>query len=215
MDDAIATPLLLGALASGGLLLWSATRRQRSSSPPPSPTSSRPMTPPSSTPLPAALPSQWLWPVPPWRDYRPEVSSPWGTPRRRLDGTKRTHLGVDIMYRRRSAADQHVTFPPSTANGSADFFMPDDVPALAVDVGTVTWSKAGARGHAVVLRHAGGWRTFYQHLERPRVKVGDQVLPGQVLGLVGGDPTQKPPLKHLHFEVCAATAKNTPSTLSP
>jgi hypothetical protein len=151
--------------------------------------------------LPPALPSHWLWPVPPWRGYQPTISSPWGTPRRRLDGTRRTHLGVDIMYRRQSSADQRVTFPPHTASGSADFFMPDDVPALAVDVGTVAKSELGPRGHSLILRHAGGWRTFYQHLVAPRVKVGDRVLPGQVLGTVGGDPTQTPPLRHLHFEV--------------
>jgi murein DD-endopeptidase MepM/ murein hydrolase activator NlpD len=151
--------------------------------------------------LPRELPSHWLWPVPPWRDYQPEISSPWGTPRRRLDGTRRTHLGVDIMYRRQSDADQRVTFPPHSESGSSDYFMPPDVSALAVDVGKVIKSEFGPRGHSVILHHANGWRTFYQHLVAPRVKLGDVVLPGQVLGTIGGDPTQTPPLRHLHFEV--------------
>lgn len=56
-------------------------------------------------------------------------------------------------------------------------------------------------GNSVVIEHGDGWETQYAHLRLGSVKVraGDQVEPGDVLGTVGlSGQTEFP---HLHFEV--------------
>lgn len=56
-------------------------------------------------------------------------------------------------------------------------------------------------GNGVVIGHGGGWETQYSHMRRGsvRVKPGDWVSAGQVLGLVGLSGNTEFP--HLHFEV--------------
>ncbi|MBW8878048.1 MAG: M23 family metallopeptidase [Acidobacteria bacterium] len=56
-------------------------------------------------------------------------------------------------------------------------------------------------GNYVVLRHAGGEYSQYAHLKQGsvRVKVGDAVTRGQVLGQVGQTGNTTEP--HLHFQL--------------
>lgn len=189
--DDPALPVVAGVVAGGGLLAWALLRRQ-AATPRPSPSERRP------APMPAR--TGWVWPVPMWGDYSPTVSSGWGARRRTLDGTPRPHRGVDLMYPRKSL-DDAADFRPGSAGGSAWHFMPTGVPALAARDGRVVYAEKTPRGHAVVIRHPDGWRTFYQHLTHLLVDVGDDVAAGDVLGEIGGDPTQKPALRHLHFEL--------------
>jgi murein DD-endopeptidase MepM/ murein hydrolase activator NlpD len=55
------------------------------------------------------------------------------------------------------------------------------------------------RGNATVIDHGWGVYTAYMHQSELRVKPGDRVEPGQVIGLVGGTGRVEGP--HLHFEV--------------
>lgn len=57
-------------------------------------------------------------------------------------------------------------------------------------------------GLQVQLVHANGERTRYAHLSSIAVKVGQKILRGQVIGLVG--TTGKSTGPHLHFEVLSA-----------
>jgi len=193
-DGSIWPAVALGAASiAGGVALWSHFRNHERSIAPAlqdlAPSSARPA---------AAV---WQWPVPLWGDYSPVVSDGWGSNRRTLDGKPRIHRGVDIMYPRKSVDDQAATFPRSTAGGSRWHFMPTGIAVLAARAGRVVYAERGPRGHAVTVKHADRWTTFYQHLARLLVAVGDQVAAGEVLGELGGDPTQTPPLRHLHFEV--------------
>lgn len=54
-------------------------------------------------------------------------------------------------------------------------------------------------GNLVMIDHGGGWVTYYAHLSRITVSVGQKVDTGQALGLMGetGDATGY----HVHFEV--------------
>lgn len=60
------------------------------------------------------------------------------------------------------------------------------------------------RANSVTLRHADGWSTRYLHMKSGSVvpSVGDRVLCGAVLGLVGSSGYSSAP--HLHFEVADA-----------
>ncbi len=59
-------------------------------------------------------------------------------------------------------------------------------PVFAPAAGTVVLAeKLFVRGNAVVLDHGGGVYTGYWHLSELDVKPGEQVAPGQRLGLVG------------------------------
>lgn len=58
----------------------------------------------------------------------------------------------------------------------------------AVEAGQVEW--AGSRdllGQTVVVNHGGGYWSVYLYLQDLRVRRGDRVLAGQVIGGVGGD----------------------------
>src|SRR4029079_7984120 len=58
-----------------------------------------------------------------------------------------------------------------------------------------------AAGHHVVVDIGAGGFAFYAHMQpgSVRVKVGDKVKPGQVLGLLGNSGNTNTP--HLHFHV--------------
>jgi murein DD-endopeptidase MepM/ murein hydrolase activator NlpD len=196
--DHDATLLGVVGVAGGGLLLWSLLRNRTSLELQPTAPAREQASAPST-----ARPAErgWQWPVPMWREYSPAVSDGWGTQRTTLDGTPIVHRGVDLMYPRKSLDDQAEAFPPGTAGGSKWHFVPMAIPVLAARKGRVVFARRGPRGHAVTIRHPDGWTTFYQHLASLGVRVGDHVDAGDVLGELGGDPTQKPALRHLHFEL--------------
>lgn len=58
--------------------------------------------------------------------------------------------------------------------------------------------REGGHGNLVVVRHRRGVRTFYAHLSRIDVVVGQRVSRGEQLGLVGSTGRSTGP--HLHFE---------------
>ena len=63
----------------------------------------------------------------------------------------------------------------------------------AVDTGTTGY------GTYVVIAHAGGLVTLYGHLLQPLVGVGERVVRGQPVGLLGSSGSSTGP--HCHFEV--------------
>ena len=54
-------------------------------------------------------------------------------------------------------------------------------------------------GRYVVLRHLNGLETLYGHLSKSKVKIGDEVKAGELIGL--GGSTGRSTGTHLHFEV--------------
>lgn len=73
-------------------------------------------------------------------------------------------------------------------------------PVVSAFPGVVRMARShGGYGRVVVVRHYNGLETIYAHLHRYKVKEGDRVEAGQVLGLGGssGHSTGS----HLHFEV--------------
>jgi len=73
-------------------------------------------------------------------------------------------------------------------------------PVVASFPGVVRVARAyGGYGRVVVIRHYNGLETFYAHLHRFKVKEGDKVEGGQIIGLGGssGHSTGS----HLHYEI--------------
>jgi murein DD-endopeptidase MepM/ murein hydrolase activator NlpD len=145
--------------------------------------------------------SAWVFPVPTLGDRRPEISDGWGSPRTLPDGTTTKHLGADLMFRRRDPRDLVAVYKPGTVHGERWYFMPDNVPALAAAAGVVHLARWTPVGFTVIIRHPTGWATYYTHLSSLAVSTGDTVTSGQPIGIIGGNPADRMPIKHLHFEL--------------
>lgn len=99
----------------------------------------------------------------------------------------------EVFYRgkfgmRRGRRHQGVDIPLKTGE-----------PVYATFTGKVRMSKYyGAYGNVIIIRHENGIETFYAHLSKRNVEVGDWVNAGDVIGLGGSTGRSTGP--HLHFE---------------
>jgi len=77
--------------------------------------------------------------------------------------------------------------------------IPENIPGLTSRAVPITLETVG--GNHIVLDLGGGRYAFYAHLQPGslRVKTGDRVTRGQVIGLVGNSGNSTEP--HLHFHV--------------
>ena len=73
-------------------------------------------------------------------------------------------------------------------------------PVYAAFEGKVRYAKynTGGFGNLVIIRHPNGLETWYAHLSRHNVQVGDYVKAGQIIGYGGSTGRSYGP--HLHFE---------------
>ncbi|HOT30106.1 MAG TPA: M23 family metallopeptidase [Candidatus Ozemobacteraceae bacterium] len=124
--------------------------------------------------------------------------------------------------------------PENPASHEGIDFVHDDpavkhVPVVAADKGTIAYVRTGAPqssmfqhntslreagagwGNHVVVYHGNGIYTRYAHLAPGTVtcKVGDTVIPGDVLGEMGNSGRSE--TRHLHFEVGYKTSFFVPS----
>jgi murein DD-endopeptidase MepM/ murein hydrolase activator NlpD len=106
---------------------------------------------------------------------RSNIGSFWGDER---DGGKRKHQGIDI-------------------------FAKKGTPVVAVCDGIVTRTGTNRLGGKVVWLQAytHPWSAYYAHLDEQKVKPGQLVKKGQVLGTVGNTGNAKTTPPHLHFGI--------------
>jgi hypothetical protein len=79
-----------------------------------------------------------------------------------------------------------------------DFGARRGTPLLAVNDGKVSFAGwMGGYGKVVKIKHAGGYESLYAHQSRIRVKRGQKVKKGQIIGYVGSTGRSTGP--HLHF----------------
>jgi hypothetical protein len=73
-------------------------------------------------------------------------------------------------------------------------------PIVAIADGTVAFAEwGGGYGNLVIVYHAGGWSSYYAHLDEFAVKTGQEVRQGELLGGAGTTGYSTGP--HLHFEI--------------
>ncbi|MBO8129283.1 MAG: M23 family metallopeptidase [Peptococcaceae bacterium] len=114
---------------------------------------------------------RFLWPVP--GEYR--VTSGFGSRVDPVEGIDGFHYGLDV----------------GCAMGT---------PVVAAADGEVVFAgKAGNYGNLVKIDHGNGYETRYAHLWRIKVRYGQKVKAGKVIGYVGS--TGKSTGPHLHFEI--------------
>jgi murein DD-endopeptidase MepM/ murein hydrolase activator NlpD len=88
-----------------------------------------------------------------------------------------------------------------------DIRIPQKTKLLAAEDGIVYRAKDNGMGYSyIILAHKGGFMTVYGHVYEMRVKEGDIVHKGDVIGLSGGMPGTKgagymTTGPHLHFEI--------------
>jgi murein DD-endopeptidase MepM/ murein hydrolase activator NlpD len=76
-----------------------------------------------------------------------------------------------------------------------------DSSILAADEGVIEYAgyKSGGLGNAVIINHNNGFKTVYGHMKSIKVKEGQIVEKGEVIGIMGS--TGHSTGTHLHFEV--------------
>ena len=90
-----------------------------------------------------------------------------------------------------------------------DIAQPDDFDILAADHGVVKAAGAdGTFGNRVIIDHGNGYETIYAHLESIDVNVGDKLLQGTTIGVMG--TTGRSTGIHLHFEISKNGAVQNP-----
>lgn len=103
------------------------------------------------------------------------ITSPFGPRRHPIFGVRSMHSGIDLGA-------------PRGANIKAS------------EGGLVIYSGwYGGYGKVVIVDHSKGYSTLYAHMDKIKVKVGDRVRQGQVVGSEGSTGYATGP--HLHFEV--------------
>lgn len=88
----------------------------------------------------------------------------------------------------------------SIAHKGTDFRAAEGTRVMAMNRGVVRVAKEYRNyGKTIVVDHGFGLQTFYMHLSRINVNVGELVLPGQVIGRSGKTGYAESP--HLHLTV--------------
>lgn len=83
-------------------------------------------------------------------------------------------------------------------HNGVDFIADTGTPVLATAPGRVVAAGYdGANGNRVGIDHGFGYKSVYAHLSKIRVKVGDQITKGQMVGLSGNTGRSSGP--HLHY----------------
>jgi murein DD-endopeptidase MepM/ murein hydrolase activator NlpD len=82
-----------------------------------------------------------------------------------------------------------------------DISAPTGTPVKATAAGMVIEARytSGGYGRLVVIDHGGGYQTYYAHLSRLSVQMGQEVRRGESVGTVGSSGRTTAP--HLHYEV--------------
>ena len=106
----------------------------------------------------------------------------------------------------------HPIYKTKRPHRGTDYAAPRGTPVYAAGDGRVV--EAGytrPNGNYVFIQHGEGFKTHYLHLYKKRVKRGDRVKQGQVIGTVGSTGAATGP--HLHYEFLVNGVHRNPRTV--
>ena len=104
----------------------------------------------------------------------------------------------------------HPVFKRRKMHTGIDFGARTGEPIYATGDGKVVRVEYKRTGYGknVVIDHGYGYKTLYGHMSKVKVKVGQKVSRGEVIGLVGSTGTSTSP--HVHYEVIYKGSKINP-----
>jgi len=116
--------------------------------------------------------------------------------------SKKSRFGMPLRHARITSGFSYRRYHPILKryrpHHGTDFGAKRGTPLLAVNSGKVIFSGwMGGYGKVVKIKHGGGYVSLYAHQSRIRVKRGQKVKKGQVIGYVGSTGRSTGP--HLHF----------------
>ncbi|MDR0711895.1 MAG: M23 family metallopeptidase, partial [Prevotellaceae bacterium] len=93
-------------------------------------------------------------------------------------------------------------FHVQTFHRGIDFGAPKGTPVYATGNGKVEKAEfsLGGYGNIVIINHGFAYHTRYAHLSEIKVRKGDKIMRGQLIGLVGSTGLRSTGA-HLHYEV--------------
>jgi murein DD-endopeptidase MepM/ murein hydrolase activator NlpD len=120
------------------------------------------------------------------------------------------HVEKDIAQMSGFGYRIHPVFKIAKMHTGIDFGAPSGTPIYATGSGTVIRieNKPTGYGKNVVLDHGNGYQTLYGHMSAFACKVGQKVVKGEKIGLVGSSGTSTAP--HVHYEVIYKDQKVNP-----
>jgi murein DD-endopeptidase MepM/ murein hydrolase activator NlpD len=103
--------------------------------------------------------------------------------------------------------------PDGQRNDGIDIAVPENTPIKAADDGVVIYSGNQLKGfgNLVLVRHGNNYVTAYAHAKELRVKRGDQIKGGEVIGTSGQTGNVDTP--RVHFEIRQGSAPVDPMRL--
>lgn len=114
------------------------------------------------------------------------------------------HNGIDLFYAYEKGDSPDFVGDKGGAgkqpDGTPRWVVPYGVHALAAADGVIQIAGNSKTGYRCWVDHSNGWRTGYFHLLDLKVSVGQKVVSGQPLGLIGDNPADHDG-RHLHFEL--------------
>ena len=110
---------------------------------------------------------------------------------------------------------RHPIFHQWRAHQGVDYGGPVGTRVKSTGDGVVSFSgRRNGYGNLIVLRHHGGYSTYYAHLRNfaPGLKVGSRVVQGENIGYVGQTGWASGP--HLHYELHLRDQNRNPLTMA-
>lgn len=140
----------------------------------------------------------------------PGVTGTKTVPPVRVEGQRSRILGKKFIMPVRGTVSSGFGWRSGRRHEGIDILAPGGAEVRAAGFGVVLYAGDGMRGYgnAIILDHGDGVTTLYGHLRRFRVRSGDAVASGSVIGTVG--ETGNATTTHLHFELRVGKAEVDP-----
>jgi murein DD-endopeptidase MepM/ murein hydrolase activator NlpD len=103
----------------------------------------------------------------------------------------------------------HPIYKTHKFHSGIDFTAPSGTPIYATGNGTVVTAENGrGYGNHVIISHGFGYQSLYAHMSRIKVRDGQKIKRGELIGYVGSTGTSTAP--HVHYEIIKGDNKINP-----